>query len=223
MILSRYISLLAFVIMAVIMLRERGNLKRKLVNYWALFLEGMIGGIVIDSIGINLGYYYFPREPIYSLSYVVIVLPCRGVFGLIANYLWTKLGREKFLKGMVLTLPILSVFYEGSNLITQSWVYTVPFYCVALGWIPLVLAFVGCHRRRKVVKKLDSLIASCSNRNVVYGLSALRIIAVIVMFPLLLASLVKLIQHWPEIRKDATVLWDYSKAIVLMKGEMYVL
>lgn len=215
MILSRYIALTVFLILATIIAREKGcSISQKFMCHGIAFLEGMVGGLIIDSIGINVGYYYFPREPIYSLSYFAIVLPCWGVFGMLTNYLWTRIGREKFTKGLVATLPFLFAFYEGSNIITGSWVYTVPFYWVALGWMPLVMTFVGCHRRKKVVQKIEMLMARYPQYEV--SLKVLRAIIIVVMFPLLLVSLVKLFRDFKVLRQENISTRTYIKEILLM-------
>lgn len=218
MILSRYIALAVFIILTVIIWREKGlPLSQKLMKHGIAFAEGMVGGLIIDSIGVNAGYYFFPRQPLYSLSYFAIVIPCWGVFGMLTNYLWTRLGREKFTKGLIATLPLLFSFYEGSNIITGSWVYTVPFYWVTLGWIPLVMAFVGCHRRKKVVQKIDVLI----NRKPqwVVPLKGLRLLIVLVMFPLLIVSLVTLARDFRVLRNENISTKAYLKELLMMGNE----
>ncbi len=215
--LSRYLALIVLGILLVIIIKEKTPVALKLRTRGVAFLEGIIGGLIIDSVGVNLGYYFFPRQPIYSTDYFAIVLPCWGIFGMLTNLLWEKLGKEKFIKGLAVSLPILFAFYEGTNLITGSWVYTVPFYWVSLGWIPLVLTFVGCHRRRKVVKKIDDAIDEHKENFALCSfLKGLRVSAVIVMFPLLLASLVKLISDLPKLRDSDISVKSYLKASLLM-------
>jgi len=215
MILSRYIALVVFLILSIVIAREKGlPLSQRIMRHSIAFMEGMVGGLIIDSIGINAGYYYFPRQPLYSLSYFAIVLPCWGVFGMLTNYLWTRVGKEKFMKGLIATLPFLFAFYEGSNIITGSWVYTVPFYWVALGWMPLVMTFVGCHRRKKVVQKIDSLMVQYPQYGV--SLKVLRALIIVVMFPLLFVSLLKLVKDFRVLRDEHISTRAYVKELLLM-------
>jgi SNF family Na+-dependent transporter len=182
-------------------------------------LEGMVGGLIIDSIGVNFGYYYFPREPIYSLSYFVIVLPCWGVFGMLVNYLWGKWGKRKLWLEMIVTYCPLLVFYEGANILTRSWVYTVPYYVVLAGWIPLILTFTGCNRRRRVVFKIESWIQKHQGQPViVVCLNILRVLLIVVMFPLLLSALVRLLVYYSELKKTDNGIASYLKREIMMRG-----
>ncbi len=214
---SRYIALAVFIVLTVVIGVSKGSWRQKLTTYGMAFVEGMVGGLIIDSVGVNAGYYYFPRQPIYSLSYFGIVVPCWGVFGLLANYLWTKLGSERFIKGLSVTLPALFTFYEGSNLLTGSWVYTIPFYWVALGWMPLVLTFVGCHRRRAIVEKVADLERRTEEKSAKrYALYGLRIMIIVVMFPLLVTSLARLLVEFSKLRRANIGVRQYVKALLLM-------
>ena len=76
-----------------------------------IFVEGFVGGLIIDSLLVNVGWYYFPRQPIYSYNYFAIVLPCWGVFGLFVNFVWEWIGKDKFVRSMPLTLLCLFAFY----------------------------------------------------------------------------------------------------------------
>ncbi len=217
MILSRYIALAVFAAMVFIIARTEGSWRQKFAKYGVAFVEGMVGGLIIDSIGVNAGYYYFPRQPLYSLSYFGIVIPCWGVFGLLTNYLWSTLGNERFLKGMMFTLPSLFVFYEASNLVTGSWVYTVSFHWVILGWMPLVLTFVGCHRRRTMVAKVAEAERRAKEKSMKrYALYGLRVAIIAVMFPLLIASLIRLLAELTEMREANISVRQYVKAMLLM-------
>ncbi len=217
MIYSRYIALAVFAVLVLIIMRSEGSWRLKLAKHGVAFVEGMVGGLIIDSIGVNAGYYYFPRQPLYSLSYFGIVIPCWGVFGLLTNYLWSTLGSDRFVKGMVFTLPSLCVFYEGSNLVTGSWVYTVPFYWVALGWMPLVLTFVGCHRRRTMVAKVAEAERRAKEKSMKrYALYGLRVVVIVIMFPLLIMSLVRLVVEFSKLRQANIGVRQYVKALLLM-------
>ncbi len=104
---SRYISLAIFIaLFLIITFYSKSPWRQKARYYGIAFLEGMVGGFLIDSIGINAGYYYFPRQPFLSLEYFAIVIPCWGVFGLFINCLWKWIGKEKFLNGMAVTVML---------------------------------------------------------------------------------------------------------------------
>lgn len=217
MILSRYIALVLFVILATLMIfREKGKLKSKITRCGIVFTEGMIGGFIIDSIGVNAGYYYFPRQPFLSFEYFAIVLPCWGVFGMAIQYCWNKLGNEKFIRGLLITTPLLFAFYEGSNLITHSWVYTTPSWAILLGWTPLVLTFAGCHRRRVLKGKIEEEEEKARNKQKVVVANLLyfaNILTTIVMFPLLLVSLIRV---FPELKRGEGRL-EYAKYLLMIK------
>ncbi len=193
---GRWIALVLFIVLLVLISREKGTLKNKFTKCGILFVEGMIGGLIIDSIGINAGYYFFPRHPIYSLSYFAIVLPAWGVFGMFIDYTWHKLGKEKFVRGLTITTPLLFAFYEGSNLLTGSWIYTASTQAVILGWFPLILVFAGCHRRRDFKKAIEEEIekAKEGEKFVLQGvLIFAKVLLIVVMFPLLFVSLFRIL------------------------------
>ena len=135
---------------------------------------------------------------------------------MLTNYLWARLGREKFIRGMAITLPALFMFYEGTNLITGSWVYTVSWHWIVLGWMPLVLTFVGCHRRRSVVAKVAKAEYEARNINTRYALRGLRVMLIIIMFPLMLASLVRLLAEITKLREANISVRTYAKELLLM-------
>lgn len=224
MLYSRYLALGILAVLLIIILfydKERKGIN-KFKYYGMAFLEGMMGGFIIDYIGINAGYYYFPRQPFMSVEYFAIVVPCWGVFGLLINCLWNWVGKERFWKGMAVTLISLFAWYEGTNLITHSWVYTTPFWAVGLGWIPLIWTFAGCNRRRRVVFKIEAWKANFHedklSHNLVYCLlSVTRVLLTIAMFPLMLAVLFRLAVGMPMlIRRDINI-WTYTKALLVME------
>lgn len=224
MLYSRWIALAIFLVLVAFIVKEkRCSLIQKFNCHGMAFLEGMVGGFIIDSIGVNLGYYYFPREPIYSLSYFGIVLPCWGVFGMLANFLWEKLGKSKFWLEMVVTYCPLLVFYEGANSITGSWVYMVSPSIVLAGWFPLVLTFAGCHRRRRVVWKVEEWIRQCQGqgiwefaaRNI---LRVVKVLLIVVMFPLLFTSLARLVIYYSELKKRENGVRNYLRQELMMGG-----
>lgn len=184
------------------------------------FFEGMLGGLIIDAIGLNCGLYYFPREPAYSLQYWLIIIPCWGAFGATAYWVWERIGNETFVKGVSITVVALFCLYEGLNLLTGSWVYTVPFYFVVLGWTPLILAFVGCHRRRRVIFKVERLMVKFEGdglwRYSMRGLLGFtRILLVAVMFPLWVFPLMNFFANLP---KNARIL---READVSVRGRLW--
>jgi len=221
---SRWIAVGIFVALIVVIIyfdRDK-NLKRKAKNYGMMFVEGMAGGFIIDCIGISAGYYYFPRQPFLSIEYFAIVIPCWGVFGLLLNTMWNLLGKDKFWQGMAVTLVPLFAFYEGTNLLTQSWVYTTPFYIVALGWIPLVWTFAGCNRRRRVVFKIEewklNFVEQKISHQLVYGMLTLaRVVLTIAMFPLMIAVIIRLCVEIPTLIKRDISIWAYTKTLVAME------
>lgn len=217
MISSRWLALGIFCLLLVgITFFDKGNKKFK--RFGMMFLEGMVGGFIIDSIGINAGYYYFPRQPFLSVEYFAIVIPCWGVFGLLINCLWNWLGKEKFMRGMVMTLIPLFAFYEGTNILTNSWVYHTPFWAVGLGWMPLVLVFAGCNRRRKVVFKIERLRLLYQGNNLVRGaLTIARVALIVVMFPLLISVIVRLCIELPMLIKRDVPIWAYTKYLLVME------
>lgn len=178
------------------------------------FLEGMVGGLLIDVVGIGAGYYYFPRQPFLSLEYFAIVIPCWGVFGLFINCMWQWIGQEQLIRGMIANIPLF-MFYEGTNLLTGSWIYTVPFYVVALGWIPLIIVFAGCNRRRRVVFKMDTWIRQCNTRWV-YILKGVRISLVVIMFPLLLVSIYKVVADLIVLKRSGISIKAYAREYLMM-------
>lgn len=214
---SRWLALFVFLILYVLITlydKDKGKLSR----YGMMFSEGMVGGLIIDTIGVNLGYYFFPRQPLYSLEYWAIVIPCWGVFGLFLNSLWRWVDKGSILRGSIITISSLFVWYEGTNLLTDSWVYTVPFYTVVLGWIPLGFVFAGCDHRREVVFKMDSWIRHCSNEYYRYGLQALRMFLVVVMFPLLLVSIGKIIRDMFSLRRANVSFKDYALEYLMLRS-----
>ena len=217
MIYSRWLSLAVFAILLLfIAFYDKNNRGIKAKKYSKAFIEGMIGGIIIDSIGVNAGYYYFPRQEIYSLSYFAIVVPCWGVFGLLINCIWQWIGKEVFTRGLLVTLIPLFAFYEGTNLIAGSWVYTVPFHVVALGWIPLILVFAGCNRRRRVVFKLKMLKEQYSgNQAITVCLNVLLGLTTVVMFPLLIMSIIKMLHELPKLREAHFTHREYMEYLMI--------
>lgn len=208
---SRWLSLIAFVIIvALVTIWDKSSVKYKIQRYGMMFSEGMVGGFIVDIVGINAGYYYFPRQPFMSLDYWIIVIPCWGVFGLFLNYLWRVVAKDRFIKGTLFTLPTLIAWYEGTNLYTHSWVYTVPFYWVVLGWIPLTYVFSGCDHRREVVYKMDYLIKTTDNHFIQKGLSIVRYVLTIIMFPLLITSIVKITRDVFILKKLDISLKEYA-------------
>lgn len=213
-----------FIVLVVVILciDKDKNGKCKLKTYGMMFLEGMAGGFIIDAIGISAGYYYFPRQPFLSIEYFAIVIPAWGVFGVLVNCLWSWVGKEKFWQGMAVTLVPLFAWYEGTNLITHSWVYTTPFWAVGLGWVPLIWTFAGCNRRRRVVFKIEAWKAKFQGDKFSHGLvfcslSIVRVLLTVAMFPLLLAVLVRLCFEFPAlIRRDISVR-TYFKYLVAME------
>ncbi len=215
---ARWLALGVFLILLILIaFYDKESWKQKLNHYGMTFLEGMVGGLIIDSIGVNAGYYYFPRQPLYSLEYWAIVIPAWGVFGLFLNCLWQWVGGDKVIRGAMVTLPILFSFYEGSNLITGSWVYTTPFYVVALGWIPLGYVFTGCNHRREVVFKMDAWIKQNENRYSQLGLRIIRFILIVVMFPLLLVSIGKIIRDICTLRRANISLKSYTREYFMVR------
>ena len=220
MLYSRWLALGIFVLLigAIAIFDRDRNLKRKVKNYGMMFVEGMAGGFIIDCIGISAGYYYFPRQPFLSAEYFAIVIPCWGVFGLLLNTLWHLLGKEKFWRGMAVTLVPLFAFYEGTNLLTQSWVYTTPFYAVALGWIPLTWTFAGCNRRRRVVFKIEEWKLKFKEDKLIYnGLTMIRVLLTIAMFPLMIAIIIRLCVELPLLIKRNSNVWEYTKTLLAME------
>lgn len=224
MISSRWLALGVFIILLVcISLFDKGcNWKEKIKCHGMMFLEGIVGGFIIDCIGINAGYYHFPREPFLSWHYFAIVIPCWGVFGLLVNCLWKWLGKEKFLRGMVVTLFPLFTWYEGSNLLTCSWVYTAPMWSVYLGWIPLVWTFAGCNRRRRVVWKIEQWRGHVQKDNLEHQLirgilTVTRVFLVVVMFPLLISVLIRLCVEFPVLIRRSIPIWGYAKYLLAME------
>lgn len=220
MIYSRYISAAVFVILLTgIILYDKSPVKTKIKYFSMTFLEGMVGGLLIDCVGVNAGYYYFPRQAFLSWQYFAIVIPCWGVFGLLINCLWSWLGKEKFLRGMASTVVPLLAFYEGSNIITGSWVYTVHFAVVALGWIPLIWVFAGCNRRRRVVYKVEEIIGLYSGECwqhvlIRYTLKTVRYVLVVIMFPLLLVTIGQIVTTIPKYRHNWSGLKEYAWVLV---------
>lgn len=215
---SRYLSFAILVLLvAMIALYGKEDWREKVRYYGTAFYEGMVGGFIVDLIGISVGFYYFPRQPFLGFDYFVIVIPCWGVFGLLLNALWRWLGKERFWRGMAITLPILFSYYEGSNLITHSWVYTTPFYAVILGWVPLIWTFVGCNRRRRVVFKMDAWRLQYRSNRLIWGvLTTGRVFVTIAMFPLLVMALVRLAIDLRMLLKHKINVWAYARCLLAM-------
>jgi len=224
MLYSRWLALGIFVILIgfIVFFDKSGNWKQKAKQYGMMFAEGMTGGFIIDCVGISAGYYYFPRQPFLSMEYFAIVIPCWGVFGLLLNILWNTLGRDKFWQGMAVTLVPLFIWYEGTNLLTQSWVYTTPFYSVALGWIPLTWTFAGCNRRRRVVFKIEEWKLNFRGDKLVHqliycALTITRVLLTIAMFPLLIAILIRVCVETPMLVRRNINMWEYAKNLLVMQ------
>ena len=223
MIYSRWLSLIILVaLICLIVFYDKDKRSQKLKYFGMAFVEGMVGGFIIDYIGITAGYYYFPRQPYLGLSYFLIVIPCWGVFGLLINCLWNWVGKEKFIRGTAVTLFPLFALYEGSNLLTGSWVYTTPFYAIALGWLPLVWTFAGCNRRRKVVFKLEAWRQQFRAESFVHqvirdGLMAARVLLTVAMFPLLIAIMIRICVELPTLIREEINVWSYTKYLLAMR------
>ena len=216
---SRWLSLIVFIVLlTIIAFYDKDTWRRKISRYGMMFSEGMVGGLIIDSIGVNAGYYYFPRQPLYSLEYWTIVIPCWGVFGLFLNCLWEWVGKDKLIRGALVTIPTLFFWYEGTNLLTNSWVYTTPSYVVALGWIPLGYVFFGCDHRREVVFKMDGLIRQCEYKPYRLGLQTLRSLLIVIMFPLLLVSIAKIIRDLFILQKANISVKEYALEYLMIKA-----
>lgn len=219
---SRWLALVVFLILiGIIFFRDKKRTLRVKVKYYGtMFVEGMVGGLIIDSIGVNAGFYSFPRQPLYSLDYFTIVIPCWGVFGLLLNCLWDWFGKERFLQSMAVSILPLFVFYEGSNLITGSWIYTVPFHIVVLGWIPLGWTFAGCNRRRKVIFKIEQwkqqFVGGGIKIPIRVILESVKLILIVVMFPLMLVAMVKIIGNITSLIKERASLSDYKNYMKVM-------
>lgn len=212
MLLSRWLALVVFIFLIILIGKyDTHSWREKVKHYGMTMLEGMVGGLIVDSIGVNAGYYYFPRQPLYSLNYWLIVIPAWGVFGLTLNILWNQVSRAKFVRGTLITTPALFLWYEGTNLVTNSWVYTVPLWVVVMGWIPLVYVFAGCDHRRDVVFKIEQWIQNCNDSRVKISLQVLRIAVMILMFPLLLVSITQFLRRLVEKKPSSykEVLRDY--------------
>lgn len=209
---SRYLALivLLLLVLSISWRDKKRTLRAKIKYYGMMFVEGMVGGLIIDSIGVNAGYYYFPRQPLYSLNYWLLVIPCWGVFGLLLNCLWDWLGKDRFIRSMMVSIVPLFIFYEGSNLITGSWIYTAPFYVVVLGWIPLGWVFAGCNKRRRVVYKVEMWKQSCPIPILRYGLQGLKATLIVIMFPLMVVALVKLLLNMVDLIKTHASYDDYK-------------
>lgn len=224
MISSRWLALFVFALLIVYILvfEKKSGWKEKLLIYGMAFLEGMVGGFIIDCIGINAGYYYFPRQSFLSWQYFAVVVPCWGVFGLFVNCLWSWLGREKFWRGMVATLIPLFLWYEGTNIFTHSWTYAVSFPYVMAGWVPLIWTFAGCRRRRRVVWKIESWRDSfqgelLGNKLIYVFLTIVKALLIFVMFPLFLAIAVRLCIELPSLLKRHVPIWTYTKYLLAME------
>lgn len=218
MISSRWLALMVFVVLlSIILYRDNEmTLKNKFRYYGVMFLEGMVGGIIIDGIGVNAGYYFFPRQPLYSLNYFLVVVPCWGVFGMLLNCLWDWFGKDKFIRSMAVSVLPLFIFYEGANIITQSWIYMTPFYVVAVGWLPLGWTFAGCNKRRRVVFKIESIKLNYQQTNVIHmliraSLDIVRWLLIIVMFPLLLVMVAKTISDMAILLKGKSSVSTYKQ------------
>ena len=216
---SRWVALIVFsILVGFIVAYDKDTWRQKVRYYGMTFLEGMVGGFIIDIIGVNAGYYYFPRQPFLSWQYFAIVIPCWGVFGLFINCLWRWLGKEQFIRGMAVTLFPLLLYYEGANLLTNSWVYTVPFHIVAIGWIPLIIVFAGCNRRRKVVFKMDKWIRQCEQPKLRLGLQVLRYSLTVLMFPLLIVSIFKVLSDLVAIRNTDITFGKYMRQYLMIES-----
>jgi hypothetical protein len=221
---SRYLCIGVFIALVfVIAFFEKGiSWKEKLKKYGTMFLEGMVGGFIVDCVGINAGYYDFPRQAFMSFEYFTIVIPCWGLFGMLINCLWNWLGKEKFIRGMLVTYIPLFIWYEGTNLITGSWVYHAPLWSIIVGWMPLIIVFSGCNRRRRVVHKIEEWRTSLNSDNpteqILRGILTLaRIIVTLLMFPLLLAVLVKLLIDLKFLITRKASIWNYTKCLLAMQ------
>lgn len=221
---SRWIALGLFVVLLlVITFHDKGSFKAKFNYYSMTFVEGMIGGLIIDAALINAGYYYFPRQPFLSWQYFAIVVPCWGVFGLLVNCLWKWIGKDHLWRGLAVTIVPLFILYEGTNLLTGSWVYTAPIHSVILGWLPLGLVFAGCNRRRRVKHKIEMWMQMYPDTSpcpaLVRGtLCAIKYGLMIIMFPLILISIFRLLINLRQMIKANATTGEYVEYAKLMVG-----
>lgn len=124
-----------FLCLSVYAYRTRQNTKLVLT-----MIAGSIMGLVIDVCGVYmLNMWYYPRQPIFTLEYLVIVIPCWGVFVSLVNILWDIVKQYRYIWVCGLGMVVYA-FYEGLNIYTTSWHYNEPMWFVTLGWIVLIMA-----------------------------------------------------------------------------------
>ena len=103
------------------------------------FAVGVVAGFLIDSIGsMKLCLWKYPRQPYLTKEYLLIVVPCWGIFGMMVNLLWDWIEVSPWVVFVVLVVG-LGVFWEALNLKTKSWEYHAPKWSIVVGWFPLLL------------------------------------------------------------------------------------
>lgn len=102
------------------------------------FVIGMIYGLLIDFVGINLVHFWeYPTSS--KLVYFAVTVPCWGIFSMAINLLWNWI-KSPWLAFIVITTGLF-LLLEIPNLLTRSWIYYVPMWFVIIGWVPLILSF----------------------------------------------------------------------------------
>lgn len=128
----RYFMLVLFIVVLV-----PAILKRRVKDAAISFVIGLIFGSAIDFVGSYLLRLWDYAGP--TWVYVLITIPCWGVFSMAINLLWNWIENPRVALP-VITLGLFS-YLELPNMITGSWIYSMPLWFVAIGWIPLVLSF----------------------------------------------------------------------------------
>ena len=108
-----------------------------------IFISSMICGFAIDFCGIRIfRLWRYLRQPFLEDSYLFLVVPSWGVFGMAVSLLWEWIALPKPVVFCILYLGFMSA-QELSNLIIHSWEYThVSKWWVIVGWIGLIAVFV---------------------------------------------------------------------------------
>lgn len=131
----RWFGLACFIILLVLAWR-----RKELKNYAFSLIVGCLVGLTIDSIGIRAGMWYFPRQPFLSLEYILIVIPCWGVFGATINMVDDWYLKKSHFDILIIWVSVMAL-YELPNLLSGSWEYTANPMIVTLGWLPLILVY----------------------------------------------------------------------------------
>lgn len=96
---------------------------------------GLLLGMYLDYVcGYESGMWEYTRHPYWEASYWEVLPAMWAMFGVYVVITWRKIGW--------FCIPLMIGLHEGYGVIRGSWHYSVDWWAVIVGWIPLIIAIV---------------------------------------------------------------------------------